>query len=161
MKHLLISAGMMFMLALQPTIAQMADKMDEKVGKKTGNLEEQIITLSDKGRDAALKGDTSFLEQHTTDDYTVITGSGAVVTKSEAIQMRKNGDVKYSAIDVSDKKVRVHGNTAILTATVNMKGTMKNNDISGTYRIAQVWVRQSGKWKVANMQSTKVQGTGS
>jgi ketosteroid isomerase-like protein len=75
--------------------------------------------------------------------------------------MRKNGDVKYSAIDVSDKKVRVHGNTAILTATVNMKGTMKNDDISGTYRIAQVWVRQSGKWKVANMQSTKVQGTGS
>jgi hypothetical protein len=38
---------------------------------------------------------------------------------------------------------------------------MKNNDISGTYRIAQVWVRQGGKWKVANMQSTKVQETGS
>jgi hypothetical protein len=160
MKHLLIWAGMIFMLALQPAIAQMADQMDEK-GKKGGDVEQQIIDLSDKGREAALKADTSFLEQHTTDDYTVITGSGAVLTKSEAIQMRKNGDVKYSAIDVSDKKVRVHGNTAILTATANIKGTMKNNDMSGTYRIAQVWVKQGGKWRVANMQSTKVQESGS
>ena len=161
MKHLAILAGLIFMLALQPAIAQMGDKTDDKAGKKAGSVEEQIINLSDKGREAALKGDTSFLEQDTTDDYTVITGSGAVVTKSEAIQMRKSGDVKYFAIEVADKKVRVHGDTAILTATANIKGTMKSNDISGTYRIAQVWVKHGGKWKVANMQSTKVQESGS
>jgi hypothetical protein len=79
------------------------------------------------------------------------------MSKSDAIQLRKSGDIKYSAIEVSDKKVRVYGNSAVLTATADTKATLKNNDISGKYRIVQVWVKQGGKWKIAHMQSTKVQ----
>jgi len=54
-------------------------------------------------------------------------------------------------------KVRTYGNTAVLNAVANTKGTIKGNDISGTYHITQVWVKQGGAWKLANMQSTKVQ----
>jgi ketosteroid isomerase-like protein len=80
-----------------------------------------------------------------------------MVSKAEIVQMRQSGDVKYESIDVSDRKVRSYGNTAVMNATATIKGTMKGNDISGTYRITQVWVKQGGGWKVANMQSTKVQ----
>jgi hypothetical protein len=142
------------MLALQPTIAQM-DKADNKEGKKSGGVEEQIKKLSDEGREAALKNDTSFLEKNTTDDYTFIGGTGVVLTKPEAIQIRKSGDVN-SAIDTSDQKVRVHGNTALLTFTANVKGTMKDKDISGTYLSSQVWLKEGGNWKLAHMQSTRV-----
>ena len=83
-----------------------------------------------------------------------------MLTKSEVMELRKSGDIKYSDIQTSDKKVRVHGNTAILTATANLKGTLKGNDISGTYRISQVWLKEGGGWKLANMQSTKVQTSG-
>ena len=105
----------------------------------------------------ALKGDAAFLENSTTDDYTAVGGMGNVMSRSDAIQMRKSGDVKYSSIDVSDKKVRVYGNSAVLTATADIKGSVKDKDISGKYRIGQVWVKQGGKWKIAHMQSTKVQ----
>src|SRR5579864_1546223 len=111
MKHLLW-VGMILILALQPTIAQMG-KAEKK--EKSGSVEDQIKKLADEGREAAFKGDTSFLEKNTTDDYTIITGSGALLTKAEAIQMRKSGDIKYSDIDVSDQKVRVHGSAAIFT----------------------------------------------
>ena len=156
MKQLLLWAGVL-VLALQPATAQMCNMAPKEKGKKGGSVAEQIESLSDKGREAALKGDVSFLETNTTDDYTVIGGMGNVFSKSDAIQMRKSGDVKYSSIDVSDQKVRVYGNTAVLTATADLKGTVKDKDISGKYRIAQVWVTQGGKWKIAHMQSTKVQ----
>jgi len=156
MKQLLLWAGIL-MLALQPAMGQTADKATKAKGKKSGSVAEQIEKLSDEGREAALKGDVSFLETNTTDDYVAIGGMGNVLAKSDAIQMRKSGDVKYSAIDVSDKKVRVYGNTAVLTGTADIKGTVKDKDISGKYRIGQVWVKQGGKWKVAHMQSTKVQ----
>jgi hypothetical protein len=157
MKQLLLWAGV-FVLALQPVMAQTADKAaKEKSKKEGGSVAEQIEKLSDEGREAALKGDVSFLENNTADDYTAIGGMGNVMSKSDAIQMRKSGDVKYSAIDVSDKKVRVYGDTAVLTATADLKGTVKDKDISGKYRIGQVWVKQGGKWKMAHMQSTKVQ----
>jgi hypothetical protein len=156
MKQLLLWAGVL-VLALQPATAQMCNMAPKEKGKKGGSVAEQIESLSDKGREAALKGDVSFLETNTTDDYTVIGGMGNVFSKSDAIQMRKSGDVKYSSIDVSDQKVRVYGNTAVLTATADLKGTVKDKDISGKYRIGQVWVKQGGKWKIAHMQSTKVQ----
>lgn len=159
MKHL-IWVGLIVLVALPTSLAQMGGEASKKSEKGSGGVEAQIEKLSDEGREAALKGDTSFLEKQTTDDYTSISGTGAVMTKSEVIQMRKSGDVKYSNIDVSDRKVRTHGNTAIFTATADIKGTMKGNDISGTYRIGQVWVKQGGTWKIAHMQSTKVQESG-
>jgi len=160
MKQLLLWAGVL-VLALQIGMAQTADKAPKAKAKKGGSVAEQIEKLSDEGREAALKGDVSFLETNTTDDYTAIGNMGNVMSKSDAIQMRKSGAVKYSSIDVSDKKVRVYGNTAVLTATADLKGTVKDHDISGKYRIGQVWVKQGGKWKLANMQSTKVQEPGS
>lgn len=155
MKHLLW-VGIVLALALQPAVAQ-KEKGEKMEGKKSGNVEDQIKKLSDQGREAALKGDASWLEKNTTDDYTNIGGSGTMLTKSEVIELRKSGDVKYSDIQTSDSKVRVHGNTAILTATASLKGTLKGNDISGTYRISQMWLKEGGNWKLANMQSTKVQ----
>jgi len=156
MKQLLLWAGVL-VLALQPATAQMCNMKGKEKAKKGGSVAEQIEKLSGEGREAALKGDVSFLENNTADDYSAIGGMGNVMSKSDAIQMRKSGDVKYSSIDVSDKKVRVYGNSAVLTATADIKGTVKDKDISGKYRIGQVWVKQGGKWKIAHMQSTKVQ----
>jgi len=158
MKHL-VRTGLILLVALRPSFAQVGDEPSKTSTRASGGVEAQIEKLSDEGREAALKGDTSFLEKQTTDDYTSITGTGAVLTKSEMIQMRKSGDIKYSSIDVSDRKVRMHGNTAIFTATAEVKGTLKGNDISGSYRIGQVWVKQGGTWKIAQIQSTKVQET--
>ena len=81
-----------------------------------------------------------------------------MLTRPEAIEARKSGDIKYSSIEPSDAKVRVLGNAAMYTATVNVKGTFKGNDIGGTYRLGQMWVKEGGSWKLANSQSTKVQG---
>jgi hypothetical protein len=156
MKQLLMWVGVV-VLAMQPAMAQTCNMAGKDKAKKGGSVAGQIESLSDQGREAALKGDTSFLETYTTDDYTTVAAMGTAMSKSEAIQLRKSGDVKYSAIEVSDKKVRVYGNSAVLTAMADLKGTLKNNDISGKYRIVQVWVKQGGKWKIAHMQSTKVQ----
>ena len=154
MKHLLW-LGIVFVLALQPAVAQ-GDKAEKKEGKKSGSVEDQIKKMADEGREAALKGDASFLEKNATQDYEFITGTGTVLSRSEAIEARKSGDIKYSSIEASDPKVRVHGSAAMYTATVNIKGTFKGNDVSGTYRIGQMWVKEGGGWKIANTQSTKV-----
>jgi ketosteroid isomerase-like protein len=159
MRHLLW-LGMVLLLALQPAFAQ-ADKPEKKQGKKSGSAEDQVKKMANEGREAALKGDASFLEKNATDDYEFITGLGTVLTKSEAIEARKSGDIKYSDIQVSDQNVRVHGNAAIYTATTSVKGTFKGNDISGTYRMAQMWLKEGGSWKLANVQSTKMQSGGS
>ncbi|MBV9626138.1 MAG: nuclear transport factor 2 family protein [Acidobacteria bacterium] len=151
----LLARSVIVVLLVQSAVAQMGKGQKNE---ESGSTEAQVKKMADEGREAALKGDASFLEKNTTRDYEFITGTGSVLTRSEAIETRKSGDIKYSSIEASDTKVRVHGNAAIYTATVNVKGTFKSNDISGTYRLAQMWVKEGGSWKVANTQSTKVEG---
>ena len=102
MKHLLW-VGMMLVLALQLPAAQMG-KAEKKEGNKSGSVEDQIKKMADEGREAALKGDASFLEKNATDDYMFISATGVVLTKSEVIEMRKSGDIKLCGLQQQARK---------------------------------------------------------
>jgi hypothetical protein len=132
------------------------DKADKKNGKAGGSVEQQVKELDDQARQAAISGDTSFQEKYLADDFVAINPMGHVASRDEAIAMRKNGDIKYSAIDQKDQKIHVYGNTAVVTSTADVKGTNKGNDISGTYQASRVWVKRNGKWQQVLFQSTKV-----
>jgi hypothetical protein len=88
-------------IALQLVLAQTEKTAKDQSGS---NVEAQIKTLADQGRESALKGDTSLVEKNTTSDYMAILPNGNMVGKAEVIQMRKSGDVKYESIDLSDQK---------------------------------------------------------
>ncbi|SRR6266404_950521 len=130
------------------------DKADKK--GKGGSVEEQIKALDDQARQAAISGDASFQEKYLADDFVGVNPMGHVASKQEAIAMRKSGDIKYSAIDQKDETVHVYGNTVVVTSTADVKGTVKSNDISGTYQASRVWVKRNGKWQQVLFQSTKV-----
>ncbi len=120
------------------------------------NAEEKIRSLQEESRKAALKGDASFLEKYLADDYVGIYGSGAIVTKDQAIQGLKSGTIKYESIDVRDTKIRTYGNTAIVTSLASVKLTWDGKPISGDFRTTFVWVKQKGNWKRVAFQSTQV-----
>ncbi len=121
-----------------------------------GDVEQQIKTLQEQGREAALKGDTSFQEKYLAADYVAITGDGRMLTRDQAIQMRKSGAIKYEAIEPRDTKIRVYGNTAIVNSLASLKLTANGKPISGDHRLTFVWVKQKGNWKMSSFQSTPV-----
>ncbi len=121
-----------------------------------GSVEQQIKTLHEQSRQAALKGDASFLEKYLTDNYVGIGGDGRMITKDQDIQMLKSGTIKYEAIDERDVKVRVYGDTAILNALASLKLTVNGRPISGDHCATFVWVKQEGNWKEASFQATRV-----
>ena len=119
-------------------------------------VKEQINKLQEESRQAALKGDTSFLEKYLSDDYVGIDGSGAPVTKDQAIQELKSGAIKYESIDVHDTKIRAYGNIAIVESLASVKLTSNGKPISGDYRATFVWVKHRGTWKRVAFQATRV-----
>ncbi len=120
------------------------------------NVEQRIRSLQEESRKAALKGDASFLEKYLADDYLGIDGSGAIITKAQAIQALKSGTIKYESIDVRDTKIRTYGNTAIVDSLASLKLTSNGKPISGDFRARFVWVKQKGNWKRVAFQSTPV-----
>jgi ketosteroid isomerase-like protein len=121
-----------------------------------GSVELHIKTLHEQSRQAVLKGDADFLEKYLTDDYLGIGSDGRLITKDQDLQMLESGAIKYEAIDERDVKVRVYGDTAIVSALASVKLTVDGKPIRGDHRATFVWVKQEGNWKEASFQATRI-----
>ncbi len=156
-----------------PSLAQDKDKDKDKsnmgatseqsgqksMSKSGGAAEQQVKALDEQGREAALKGDTAYLEKNLANDYVAIGSNGRELTKDEVIKARKDGKIKYDTIDIKDTKVRTFGNTAIVEHEAHVKGTGVDGPFDGDYRATFVWVKQGNNWKQVSFQSTPEKST--
>ena len=87
-----------------------------------GSVEQSIKALTEQPRQAFLKADAATLDKLLADDYIWIDSVGATRTKADALEGFKSGKLKYEAVEYSDMKVRVYGDTALVNTTANSKG---------------------------------------
>jgi ketosteroid isomerase-like protein len=96
------------------------------------------------------------LEKATSDDYTLININGQMSDKSQMISGFKSGQNKLTTDDLSDMKVRVYGDTAVLTGKVSIKGMMGGKDVSGEAMFTRVYVKKGGHWQAVALQQTRI-----
>ena len=138
-------------LALALSLSASAQKNTGEKAMKGGGGEQQIKTLEQQSNQAALKGDSAWEKTHSTANYTFVDPQGAVSTGDSNMP-----EPKFTAIDVSDQNIRVYGNTAVVVEKASVKGTAGGQSIDGDYRLTRVWVKESGQWKMASGQVTRI-----
>ena len=124
---------------------------------------QEIERLEEQARQAALKGDASFMEKYAALDYVAIMANGRSHNKAEEIQSRQSGGLTYQTIEVRELKIRIYGDTAVCNSLASVKLTVQekgyktyyNKEYSGDYRFTRVWVKQGGDWKLVSFQSTR------
>ncbi len=121
-----------------------------------GNVEQSVKALTEQLNQAALKGDVATYDKLVADDYISIGILGGAATKAELLEDFKSGKVKFETIEVTDTKVRVYGDAALVNATVNVKGHFGAADISGQWRSVRVWVKRKGQWQSVSFQATRI-----
>src|SRR5436309_7155787 len=95
------------------------------------NVEDELKKLETDRAAAVVKGDVATLEKQTSDDYTLINAYGQMSGKSEMVDAFKSGKTKLTSDELSDMKVRVYGNTAVITGKATVKGTIGGKDVDG------------------------------
>jgi ketosteroid isomerase-like protein len=120
------------------------------------SVEDQIKKMETDRAAAVVKGDVAKLAMETSDDYTLINMNGHVSDKAQMIDGFKSGQNKLTTDDVSDMKVRVYGDTAVVTGKVDVKGMMGGKDVSGQALFTRVYVKKAGHWQSVAMQQTRV-----
>jgi ketosteroid isomerase-like protein len=119
------------------------------------NAAEEIKKLETDRAAAVVKGDTAFLEKQTADDYTLINANGQMSTKAQMIDGFKSGKSKLTMDELSDMKVHMYGDTAVITGKSNVKGTLGGKDVTGPVMFTRVWVKKDGRWQSVALQQTK------
>jgi len=122
----------------------------------TTNAEDEIKKLEEMRNDAVLHGDFSVLDRMTSDDYTFVTLRGEMRTKQEILKGFASGSFHYDSRQIFDLKVRVYGDTAVVTGRSVQKGMENGKDYSGNYWFTRVYVKQNGQWLTVALQTTPI-----
>ena len=119
--------------------------------------EQEVRQAIKKYRTALLQKDAGALEQIWVDDYTFTNGAGQTHSKAQRLANLKSGATSLDSISQEeDMKVRIHGNVAVVTSRVIIKGQYSGKQASGQYRSINVWVKGAAGWQLIANQLTPV-----
>jgi ketosteroid isomerase-like protein len=159
--------GRLYALALLPVVAALAltpcAAFQHNGMPRTQRHEShhEIFQLEEAWRTAVLKADIPAMDSLLADDYMAITPNGALQSKEQALANLRAGTTHFTALVISDRKMRFYGTTALVTSRAEVSGTSAEGDFSGSYRYIRVYVRNAeGKWKVVSFEASRIRMPG-
>jgi len=124
----------------------------------TEDVVQAVTQLENERVPALLRNDTAFIERVYADDYIVTGANGVVRTRAEVIADMKSGAQTFESMKIDDAKVRVHGDTAIVTGRTTLRGQYKGQPALSPTAFTRVYVRRDGQWQlVANSSSVHLE----
>jgi ketosteroid isomerase-like protein len=150
-------------LALDQTTDNKATQNTTR-GQQISNLEREILRMEREFAVATMRNDMAALDRIMADDYTFTDSSGTVRTKTQMLadlaQVLAQANVmnvyKIESINPDELKVRVYGDSAVVTGRTRLKAYTADQSISDQYRFRRVWVKQQGRWQLVANHSTRI-----
>ena len=110
---------------------------------------EMVAALDTEYQAAVEKNDTKTMGRILHDEFVLVLGNGTVYTKSDLINGAREGKIVYEQqkeIDNS-QKVRVWGDTAVVTAKLWLKGTQDGQSFERKLWFSDTYIRTKDGWK--------------
>jgi ketosteroid isomerase-like protein len=105
---------------------------------------EQVITrLEHEWVAAIVKKDADSIARLLADDFTGTTDD-QIYSKADAIEDVKTGT--HESLELDNLKVRIFGDTAVVTMGQTEKSRHGDADFSGHYLFTDVWAKKNGSW---------------
>ncbi|MGH9557496.1 MAG: nuclear transport factor 2 family protein [Terriglobales bacterium] len=114
--------------------------MDDKVG-------EELIGLANEWDRAMVENDAEAIGQYMADDWTIIGSDGSIGDKATFLELVKSGTLSHDVMESYDLKVRVYGDTAVVTSRGISGGKYQGQPFREVERVSCVFVRQEGQWR--------------
>jgi ketosteroid isomerase-like protein len=111
--------------------------------------EKAVAALDTEYQAAVERNDAEVMARILADDFVLVVGKGTVFTKAELLKSARDKDAIYEKqveIDGS-QKVRVWGDTAVVTAKLWIKGTQKGQAFDKKLWFSDTYVRMKDGWK--------------
>jgi hypothetical protein len=109
-----------------------------------------IFDLEKKWAEAIVHRDMHTLNEIIADDFTGTSWSGETYSKTKAVDDIEFRVYVAQSLDVENIKVKVFGDTAVVTLTQVEKSKYENADCSGRYGYSDVWLKRNGIWQAVS-----------
>lgn len=109
---------------------------------------QEVVGLETAWNEAHKTGDAASLERLWADDLEVAVPRMPVMSKAEALAFVRSGRMHFQRYETSDLRVRLYGNTAVVTGRLQRTRTISGKQMDDDWRFTKVYVRQGGLWRV-------------
>jgi ketosteroid isomerase-like protein len=121
--------------------------------QKTGDA---VKDLDMKLTEAFKTKDVKTLEKYLAPNFIAISPTGKVHDRKAFFDHLAKSTLKVTDLKETDIKVRVLGDTAVVTGVLEIKASTETKDTSGEYRWTRVYAKKGSDWSVLSEQHTYV-----
>jgi ketosteroid isomerase-like protein len=110
----------------------------------------EIVAALDTQYQAAVESyDVATMDRILADDFVLVVGNGTVFTKADLLKEARERNILYEQQKELDgsQKVRVWGDTAVVTAKLWLKGTQNGKPFDRKLWFSDTYVRTKDGWK--------------
>jgi ketosteroid isomerase-like protein len=114
---------------------------------KTGEAKEELLKLETAFAEAIVKNDLEGIGRLVTDDWIIIDPDGGIVDRTRFFEVIKSGALTHEMMESGDFRVRVYGDSAVVTGVTRTKGKFMGQEFSTQERATDVFVKRDGRWQ--------------
>jgi ketosteroid isomerase-like protein len=112
------------------------------------NVEQTLIQLEHDWANAMVQRDVARLDQILANDFITTLPDGQTNSKADHLDEIRTEQYKVESMTLDNIKVRVFGDTAVVTYGVTEKSVDKGKDSGGHSVWTDVFVKRNGSWQI-------------
>lgn len=108
---------------------------------------QDLIRVAEEWDRAMVENDAEAIGRYMAEDWIIIGSDGRVGDKPTFLDLIRSGTLSHDEMTSEDIRVRVYGDTAVVTARGVSGGQYQGQAFRETERSSCVFVRQQGQWR--------------
>jgi hypothetical protein len=153
--------SVLLMLALHFTVAArgLSQQSDSAGNDGRGETEQTIAQIEAELTTALRSANLPVLERVWAPEYQFIAPNGMAFTRDAYLAMMKGRAVVYDQLELQNLKVRVFGESAVVTGRVDVRGRAMGHIVDGVDDFLTLYVKRDGRWQQVATHMLRVPGS--
>jgi len=110
-------------------------------------MEKELLKIEEEFAEAIVKNDVEGIGRLVADDWIIIDPNGEIVDRTRFFEVIKSGALIHEMMESDDFRVRIYGDTAVVTAVTRTKGKFMGQEFSTQERATDVFMKRDGQWQ--------------
>ncbi|HZR28516.1 MAG TPA: nuclear transport factor 2 family protein [Terriglobales bacterium] len=118
-------------------------------------MQQDLLKLEKEYCQAIVNNDAEAINQFLADDWVIIDPDGGIIDKARFLGVVRSGLLTHETMESDDARVRLYGNTAVVTALTRTRGKFMGQEFSTEERATDVFVKMNERWACVLTQLTR------
>jgi ketosteroid isomerase-like protein len=118
-------------------------------------VQEELLKLENDFARAVTNNDADAVDGFLSDDWIIVDPDGSIIDKARFLGVIKSGALSHEMMESDDLRVRLYGNTAVVTGLTTAKGRFMGQDFTSCERATDIFVKQNDRWQCVFTQLTR------